>query len=99
MSWHKKDWLQLAGLLGLGATGLGAAGVGPLAGLLGETGAAGGGLLGNWDKAAKGLALANQFMGADQKSQPVMMPKPQQAVPIPPDQLAEILKRLNSWQG
>lgn len=34
-SWHKKDWLKLAGLLGLGATGLGAAGIGPLAGWFG----------------------------------------------------------------
>lgn len=47
MSLHKKDWLKIAGLLGLGATGLGAAGIGPMAGLLGPaalgtaTGAAG----------------------------------------------------------
>lgn len=33
MSLHKKDWLKIAGLLGLGATGLGAAGIGPMAGL------------------------------------------------------------------
>ena len=32
-SLHKKDWLKIAGGLGLGATGLGLAGIGPLAGL------------------------------------------------------------------
>lgn len=36
---NRKDWLKIAGLLGLGATGFGLAGMGPLAGLLGETGA------------------------------------------------------------
>jgi phage tail tape-measure protein len=35
MSWHAKDWFNLAGVLGLGATGFGLAGMGPLAGLLG----------------------------------------------------------------
>lgn len=39
MSWKRKDWLQFAGLLGLGATGFGLAGIGPLAGLLGPTAA------------------------------------------------------------
>lgn len=38
MSWNRKDWFKLAGLLGLGATGAGLAGVGPMAGLLGSTG-------------------------------------------------------------
>lgn len=46
MSWNRKDWLKLAGLLGLGATGLGAAGVGPLAGLLGSNAAAAPGVAG-----------------------------------------------------
>lgn len=40
MSLNRKDWLKIAGLLGLGATGFGLAGMGPLqslAGLLGST--------------------------------------------------------------
>lgn len=32
---NRKDWLKIAGLLGLGATGFGLAGMGPLAGILG----------------------------------------------------------------
>src|SRR5438045_114752 len=43
MSLHKKDWLNLAALLGLGATGLGFAGIGPLGGLLGTSAGAVGG--------------------------------------------------------
>jgi hypothetical protein len=37
-SLHKKDWLGLAALAGLGATGAGLAGAGPLAGMLGAAG-------------------------------------------------------------
>lgn len=48
MSFHTKDWLNLAAVLGLGATGFGLAGMGPMAGLLGvgtaaDAGAAAGG--------------------------------------------------------
>lgn len=43
MSLHKGDWLKILGGVALGATGLGLAGVGPLAGMLGASGAAGAG--------------------------------------------------------
>ena len=41
-SLHKKDWLKIGVGVASAATGLGAAGIGPLAGLLGGAGAAGG---------------------------------------------------------
>lgn len=67
MSWRKKDWLNFAGLLGLGATGFGLAGVGPLAGMLGPsalgtaTGAAGMGELAS--VGATGSTMLGESLG------------------------------------
>ncbi len=58
MSLHKKDWLGLAALLGLGATGFGLAGAGPLGGLLGTSAGAVGGAAGGFGAVGTGAELA-----------------------------------------
>lgn len=86
MSLNRKDWLKIAGLLGLGATGFGLAGMGPLAGLLGgaTTGTAAGAIgAGTAGTATTGLsavpaletaALASQVPAATQAAANIAAP-------------------------
>lgn len=61
---NRKDWLKIAGLLGLGATGFGLAGMGPLGSLLGGAGAAGAAGAGAAGTAGASAAGAGALEGA-----------------------------------
>lgn len=65
MSWHAKDWFNLAAVLGLGATGFGLAGAGPLAGLLGPAeSAVGAGVAGADLAGGLGAGAADEAVGS-----------------------------------